>query len=124
MRTFLIIFATLLVLGGGFFVYSFLESQIAPGNVIYKLNSKSGANIISLSANVQEGEVLFRPGTRFKIDKIWKHDIHGNVPEDAPADIQMILAKRGAQRGNTGKAFDPGKDNKGHETQIIVATEV
>ncbi|MEO8607567.1 MAG: hypothetical protein ABI690_06785 [Chloroflexota bacterium] len=104
-------------------VYDFLSNEIAPGNIIYVIQSKTGTNILSLSVNVQEGEVLFRPGTRFQITKIWKHTPDGKIPEDAPADVQMILHKKGEYVNKTGGAMRP-KDTVRFQTQIIMITEI
>jgi hypothetical protein len=103
-------------------VYNFLDRYTGPRNIIYIVQSKTASNIISLSTNVAEAEVLFRPGTRFKVDKIWTHDTTGKIPQDAPADVQMILHKKGELVDRNGDAF-AGR-GPSFQTQVIVASEV
>ncbi|MEO8607568.1 MAG: hypothetical protein ABI690_06790 [Chloroflexota bacterium] len=103
-------------------VYEFLKLQYnTPGNIIYVIQSKTGSNILSVTFNPQEGEILFRPGTRFQINKIWKHTPDGKIPEDAPADVQMILHKKG-EFVDMKKPMPNGETR--FQTQVIMITEV
>lgn len=88
-------------------VYDFFEAYPNnPSNTIFMMKCKTASNIINYSVNPQEGEILFRPGTRFRIDRIWTHDANGNIPDDAPAEVKMILHARGEARNRVGEKFD------------------
>ncbi|MBW4438537.1 MAG: ADP-ribosyltransferase [Pleurocapsa minor GSE-CHR-MK-17-07R] len=91
-------------------VYNFFEAYPNnPSNTIFMMQCKTASNIINYSVNPQEGEILFRPGTRFRINKIWTHDANGNIPDDAPAEVKMILHARGEARNRVGEEFVPGQ---------------
>jgi hypothetical protein len=64
-------------------------------NYFSVIRSKTAVHISHKSDLKSENEVLFRPGTRFKVKAVWRHSADGKVPMNAPTEAQMILQRVG-----------------------------
>jgi hypothetical protein len=81
------------------------------------IRTKAAANVTILGQST-ETEVLFRPGTRFKVNGIWQH-VNGKVPKAAPPEAQMILLRNGEMKTVTGlKGTATGK------VRVVEMTEI
>jgi hypothetical protein len=67
-----------------------IENFANSWNVIFVIHAKTPANIVAYSENPQEAEVLFRPGTRFRVNDVWQA-MDGKAPLNAPVDVQMVF---------------------------------
>jgi hypothetical protein len=54
------------------------------------IHAKTPANIVALAGSAKEGEVLFRPGTKFQILAIWQ-TVGFRVPPGAPPEAQLMM---------------------------------
>jgi hypothetical protein len=75
-------------------VEEFLTSQTGPRHIYLMIHSKTAVNITGFALSKREGEVLFKPGARFRVRAIWHH-IGGLVPPNAPPEAQLILHSKG-----------------------------
>ncbi len=96
-------------------VEAFLSQQTGTKHIYCMIHSKSAVNIMDFASLKKEGEVLFRPGTKFRLEKVWEHK-NGKVPPGAPAEAQMILHKQGEKK--TGGV----QDDKGNLLQKGIKT--
>ena len=60
------------------------EGAFEDGNVNFEIKSKTGVYVAPISAIPQEHEVLFKPNTKFKINKISSYSIEGFSGEMEP----------------------------------------
>lgn len=95
-------------------VGNFVKTQLDEGtrSTYFIIHTRTAANIVGLSKSPGEGEVLFRPGTRFQVMAVWEH-VYGMVPPDAPPQAQMILHAQGELKSKRGKTPEEWKlDNE------------
>lgn len=59
------------------------------------IRSKSAVHVSDKALSSRENEVLFKPGTRFRVKAVWRHSADGKVPMNAPNEAQMILHRVG-----------------------------
>jgi hypothetical protein len=127
-------------------VEDFLYNQYGSKHVYFMIHAKSAVNIMQFSKTATEGEVLFKPGTKFQVKAVWHH-VQGKVPTNAPPEAQMILHSRtehktlgvperliGNMTGMTSKDVDGGKgtlltheEREGlewHQVKVIEMVEV
>jgi hypothetical protein len=115
-------------------VKTFFNTQQGSKNIVYIIESKTASPIANISKTPHEGEVLFRPGTLFNVTQMWTHDPNGNIPENAPPEVQMILNERSTMTdkdGRTPKEFkavnsrQPDLQFQGvNKTVVVMAREV
>ena len=83
-------------------VGNFQATQFGTKCIYYIIHTKTAVNIIRYAYSAMEGEVLFRPGTRFRVKAIWQH-LDGKVPVNAPVAAQMVLHAMGEFKTDDGK---------------------
>jgi len=90
-------------------VGNFMSAEAGKGSmhIFFIMHTKTAVNVISLSKSPHEGEILFRPGTRFMIQNVWQHDSNGNVPRGAPVEAQMVLHSELQHKNAKGKSVSP-----------------
>jgi hypothetical protein len=62
--------------------------------VVFRTKAAASMTILGIS---KETEVIFRPGTRFKVDAIWQY-VNGKVPRGASQEAQRILLRNGEEK--------------------------
>jgi hypothetical protein len=101
------------------------------------IRAKTAVYIADKSTIRSEAEVLFKPGTRFRIKAVWQH-IKGRVPRSAPHEVKSVLLRVGDLKTEGGfdkKAWDEkrrvhmllspdGEDLGPFEDQIISPVKV
>ncbi len=102
------------------------------------IKSRTAVHVSNRSHFPREAEIIFRPGTRFRIKAIWKHNEAEKVPPNAPTEAQMILHRVGKYKTETGKdkydwekhrkfeEKDPGefKDQNLHQVKVFELVEL
>jgi hypothetical protein len=99
--------------------------NMAPGwgtkHIYFMIHTKTAVNVVEHAKIKKEGEVLFRPGTKFQVKALWEH-VKGKIPRNAPPEAQMMLQSLGSEKaelsnvGATDK-FISGKSAKEIEEQ-------
>ena len=84
-------------------VGNFQNTQHGSKCIYCIIHTKTAVNIVRFALSASEGEVLFRPGTRFQVKAIWAH-VSGKVPPDAPVAAQMVLHQMGEFKSNDGQS--------------------
>ncbi len=83
-------------------VGEFASTQFGTKSIYYIIHTKTAVNIVALALGAAEAEVLFRPGTRFKVQTVWQH-VNGKVPSQAPVEAQMVLHAMGPFKDEQGR---------------------
>jgi hypothetical protein len=89
--------------------YAPQEGAKGTQNYFSVIRSKSAVHVSNKANSSRENEVLFKPGSRFKVKGVWRHSADGKVPMNAPTEAQMILQRVGQ--------FTAVHDGKGYGKQ-------
>lgn len=85
-------------------VRNYLNKDSSARKDIYlMIRSKTAVNIAGIATQKGEAEVLFRPGTRFQVQKVWQY-VDGKIPREAPPEAQIMLHSLGEKLGNSKEA--------------------
>jgi hypothetical protein len=107
-----------------------VRNYTSKGSVYIMIHCKTPSNMVGYSIKAHEGEVLFRPGTRFQIDAVWEN-VNGLIPASAPAEAKAILIEEGGGGGTKLRLDDKGQPLPGaggklqfEKVRVIEVTEM
>ena len=92
-------------------------------NIYEIIHSKKAAQITFLSSARKETEVLFNPGSRFKVIAIWEYGQDGQIPDEAPSEAKRILLRTGAEKERTIKNPKTSETHRG-KVRVVEMAEI
>jgi hypothetical protein len=98
----------------------------APGwgtkHIYFMIHTRTAVNVVEHAKIKKEGEVLFRPGTKFQVKALWEH-VKGRIPRNAPPEAQMMLQSLGPEKAELNNVSGTDKFISGKSAKEIQAQQ-